>query len=98
MAAKEIFRMKNITLAIAVALTLFTVGCKKKGGGDSAAAMAKMTEFKDRMCKCAEHDAKCAQAISDEMTKWGQEQGEKNKNAKPNEEDVKKMAPINEEL
>ncbi len=28
--------MKNITLAFAVAMTLFTVGCKKKGGDGGA--------------------------------------------------------------
>ena len=90
--------MKKITLAIAVALTLFTVGCKKKGGG-AGEAMAKMTEFKDKMCKCAEHDTKCAQAVSDEMTKWSQEQAKNQKEPpKMNEEDTKKAAAIGEEM
>jgi len=90
--------MKNFTIAIAVALTLFSVGCKKKGGG-SGEAMAKMTEFKDKMCKCAEHDTKCAQAVSDEMTKWSQEQAKNQKEPpKMNEEDTKKAAAIGEEM
>ena len=90
--------MKNITMAFAVALALMSFGCKKKGGG-TGEAMAKMTEFKDRMCKCAEHDAKCAQAVSDEMTKWSQEQAKNQKEPpKMSEEDTKKAAAIGEEM
>ncbi|HEY5925916.1 MAG TPA: hypothetical protein VIV11_29715 [Kofleriaceae bacterium] len=95
---KEIDPMKNITMAFAVALALMSFGCKKKGGG-SGEAMAKMTEFKDRMCKCAEHDAKCAQGVSDEMTKWSQEQAKNQKEPpKMSEEDTKKAAAIGEEM
>src|SRR6266511_4042001 len=64
--------MKKITLAFAIAMAFVSFGCKKKGGGGGAAeAMAKMSEFKDEMCKCK--DAKCAQDVSDKMTKWSQE-------------------------
>jgi hypothetical protein len=90
--------MRNITLAIAVALTLLSVGCKKKGGG-AGEAMAKMSEFKDKMCACKEHDTKCAQTVSDEMTKWSQEQAKNSKEpAKMSEEDTKKAAAIGEEM
>jgi hypothetical protein len=68
--------MKKLTLAMMVAMAFLSFGCKKKGS-DAGNAMAKMSEFADEMCKCK--DAKCAQEVSDKMTKWGQEQS---KNAK----------------
>jgi hypothetical protein len=64
--------MNKLTLALVAVLAV--VGCGKKGGNDAAAAMAKMTEFKDEMCKCK--DAKCAQDVSDRMSKWTQEQSQ----------------------
>jgi hypothetical protein len=89
--------MKNLTLAFMVAMAFVSFGCKKKGGGDAAAAMAKMTEFKDEMCKCK--DAKCAQDVSDKMTKWSQEQSKNQKEPpKMSEEDTKKAAAIGEEM
>jgi Sec-independent protein translocase protein TatA len=91
----RIVLMRNITLAFAVAMALLSFGCKKKSAA-SGEAMAKMSEFKDRMCQCAEHDAQCAQNVSDEMTKWSQEQS--TTAAKMSEEDTKKAAAISEEL
>ena len=89
--------MRNLTIAFATALTLLSFGCKKKSeGGDSAAAMAKMSEFKDAMCKCS--DAPCAQKVSDDMTKWSQEQSKNTTAAKMSEADTKKAAEISEEL
>ena len=87
--------MKNLTLAFAVATTLFTFGCKKKTDGGAGEAMAKMTEFKDEMCKCK--DAKCAQDVSSKMTAWTQEQA-KSGAAKMSEADTKKAQTIGEEL
>jgi hypothetical protein len=93
----DIKAMKNLTLAFMVAMAFVSFGCKKKGGGDAAAAMAKMTEFKDEMCKCK--DAKCAQDVSDKMTKWSQEQSKNQKEPpKMSEEDTKKAAAIGEEM
>jgi hypothetical protein len=89
--------MKNLTLAFAVATTLFTFGCKKKADGGAGEAMAKMTEFKDEMCKCK--DAKCAQDVSDKMTKWSQEQSKNSKEPpKMNEADTKKAQEIGEQM
>lgn len=88
--------MKNLTLAFAVAMTLMTFGCKKKGGADGAGeAMAKMTEFKDEMCKCK--DARCAQDVSARMTAWTQEQA-KGQPARMSDADIKKAQQIGEEL
>ena len=69
--------MKNFTIAFAVAMSLMSFGCKKKGGGDSEAAMAKMSEFKDKMCACK--DTACAQKVSEEMTKWSADQAKDQK-------------------
>src|SRR5262245_52319154 len=90
--------MKKLTLAFAIAMAFVSFGCKKKGaGGGAAEAMAKMTEFKDEMCKCK--DAKCAQDVSDKMTKWSQEQSKNAKEPpKMSEEDQKKAAAIGEEM
>src|SRR5262245_52542831 len=90
--------MKNLTLAFMVAMAIVSFGCKKKGGGGGAAeAMQKMSDFKDEMCKCK--DAKCAQDVSDKMTKWSQEQSKNQKEPpKMSEEDQKKAAAIGEEM
>src|SRR5262245_58859530 len=91
-------QMKKLTIAFAVAMAFMAFGCKKKaGGGGAGEAMAKMTEFKDEMCKCK--DAKCAQDVSDKMMKWSQEQSKNQKEPpKMNEEDTKKAAAIGEEM
>jgi hypothetical protein len=87
--------MMKLTLVF-VALFAFG-GCKKKAGDNTAAAMAKMTEFKDEMCKCK--DATCASAVSDKMTKWSAEQNkDKKEPAKMSEADTKKAAAIAEEM
>ena len=89
--------MKKLTLAFMVAMAFVSFGCKKKGGGGAAEAMAKMTEFKDEMCKCK--DAKCAQDVSDKMTKWSQEQSKTQKEPpKMSDDEQKKAAAIGEEM
>jgi hypothetical protein len=89
--------MKNLTLAFMVAMAFVSFGCKKKGGGGAGEAMAKMSEFKNEMCACK--DAKCAQEVSDKMTKWSQEQSKNQKEPpKMSEEDTKKAAAIGEEM
>src|SRR5678816_1183012 len=80
--------MKNLSIAILAALSLLSfAGCKKKGGADM---IAKMTEFKDQMCKCA--DKACADKVMADMTKWTQDmakEGGDKEAAKPSEEDMK---------
>ena len=89
-------------LTLVVIATLATIffgslgGCKKKGSDNAGAAMAKMTEFKDEMCKCK--DPKCAQDVSDKMTKWSQSQPQGDKAPKMSEADTKKAQAIGEEL
>jgi hypothetical protein len=89
--------MKNLSIAILAALSLLSfVGCKKGGGAGDA--IAKMTDFKDQMCKCA--DKACAEKVTEGMTKWGQEMAKEggDKAAKVSEDDTKKMAAITEEM
>jgi hypothetical protein len=87
--------MKNLTIAFVAALTLMSFGCKKKDG--AASAMAKMSDFKDDMCKCK--DTACAQKVSEAMTKWSQDMAKDNKEPpKMSEEDQKKAAAIGEEM
>ena len=88
--------MKNLSIAFLAAVSLMSfAGCKKKAGGDY---MAKMTEFKDAMCKCA--DKACADKVTGDMTKWTADMAKEggDKMAAVSEEDAKKMAPINEEF
>jgi glycerol dehydrogenase-like iron-containing ADH family enzyme len=89
--------MKNLSIAVLAALSIMSfAGCKKKGGAGDA--IAKMTEFKDQMCKCA--DKACAEKVTEGMTKWGQEMAKEaaDKDSKLSEEDTKKMAAATEEM
>src|SRR5262245_60607548 len=89
--------MNKITFAVVSALALMSFSACKKKSGDTGAAMAKMTEFKDEMCKCK--DAKCAQDVSDKMNKWTQDQTKNQKEPpKMSDADQKKAASIGEEL
>jgi hypothetical protein len=83
--------MKNLTIAFMVAAAFTTVGCKKKGGAGEA--MAKMGEFKDKMCACK--DKKCADDVQDQMNKWSAENA-KNAGDKPEKPDEKTMKEMQE--
>jgi hypothetical protein len=89
--------MKNLSIAILAALSLLSfAGCKKKGGGSDA--VAKMTEFKDQMCKCA--DKACAEKVTEAMTKWSSDMAKESgdKAAKMSEDDTKKATAVSEEM
>jgi hypothetical protein len=62
-----------------------------------AEAVAAMTEFKAKMCAC--QDAKCAELVSNEMTKWGEEQAKDTREpAKMSEEETKAFVQIGEDM
>jgi hypothetical protein len=84
--------MKNLTIAFMVATAFAAVGCKKKGGAGEA--MAKMGEFKDKMCACK--DKKCADGVQDEMNKWSAENAKNagDKPEKPDEKTMKEMQDV----
>jgi hypothetical protein len=89
--------MKNLSIAFLAAVSLMSfAGCKKKGGGGDM--VAKMTEFKDAMCKCA--DKACADKVSADMATWSANMAKEagDKPVVPSEEDAKKMAPVSEEF
>ena len=56
-----------ITL-LAATLAVGSTACKKKGGG--AEALAKLNEFTEKMCRCA--DQACTQQVMSDITAWGQ--------------------------
>jgi len=86
--------MNKLTVVI---VAVFALGaCSKKKEGNAGAAIAKMAELKDEMCKCK--DAKCAQDVSERMQKWTAEQPKEQKDQKLSEADQKKVAAIGEEL
>ncbi|HEU4730573.1 MAG TPA: hypothetical protein VFT22_21900 [Kofleriaceae bacterium] len=89
--------MKTLSIAFVAALSLLSfAGCKKGGGAGDA--IAKMTTFKDDMCKCT--DKACAEKVTEAMTKWGQDMAKEggDKAAKVSEDDTKKMAALTEEM
>ncbi len=58
-----------------------------------AAVFAKMTEFTDRMCACK--DKACAEALSEEMNRWGTEVAKQpHMDEKVSDADAKRMADI----
>ena len=60
-------------------------------------AMAAMTHFKDEMCQCTTNA--CAQNVSDEMTKWGQEQArDRNEPPKLTDEETKQFTDLGEQM
>jgi hypothetical protein len=75
---------------------LAMAGCKKKDGADSAAALAKLTAFKDEMCKCK--DATCADDVMGRMTKWTQEMSKAGKEPKMSKADEEKGVAIGKDL
>ena len=79
--------MKKIGIAFLTVAALAGVGGCKKGND----TMKKMTEFKDKMCGCADKkDADCAKKVTDEMSKWATENaGKADTSAKPTEEETK---------
>ena len=90
--------MNKLMFAFAATAALMSFGCKKKSdGGGSGAAMAKMTEFKDKMCACK--DADCAKKVNDEMNTWSQEQAKNQKEpVKLSDADQKKATEIGTQM
>ena len=74
-------------------------GAARIASADStaAAALAKMTEFKDQMCGC--RDTACGQRVLDAMTKWSQDQARASATPpKMTNDETKRASTIGEEL
>ena len=79
--------MRIAMTVLVFAMALAGVGCKKKN--NVAEALAKMTDFRDRMCACA--DKACADKLNQEYMDWA------NKNStstQMSEEDAKKITDV----
>jgi hypothetical protein len=64
---------------------------------DGPAAMAKLDEFAGKMCACT--DAKCAQLVSDEINKYGQEMAKSDRKSMTlSDADQKRMAAATKRL
>jgi hypothetical protein len=83
--------MRNIML---VASVVFGLGACGKSAGDEA--LSKLEGFKNQICACK--DKACAEKVSEEMTKWGEEFQKNNKDKEPSKEQMEKAAKITEEL
>lgn len=60
-------------------------------------ALAKMSAFRDEFCKCT--DKPCADRVTEDMTRWGQEMAKDSANqGLVSEDDAKQMAAITEEM
>lgn len=93
--------MKNLSWlapALFAPALLALSACKDKGADNSAAAaMQKMEELKTKMCACK--DAACAQAVSDDMASWSQEQAKNQKSPpKLSDNDQKRAAALGEQM
>src|SRR5689334_7959935 len=58
--------------------------------------MAKMEEYKDFMCKCA--DRECAERVQKDMAEWTASKANVSKNMKPSQEDLKRMTAVMKEM
>jgi len=72
-----------------LALT-FAVGCKKKS--NAGEALAKMTDFRDRMCACA--DKPCADKLNQEYMDWANKSSAANTSTQISEEDARKINDV----
>jgi hypothetical protein len=88
--------MTKLMFACIAALAL--TACPHKSSNDSGAAIARMGEFKDKMCACK--TPACASDVTTEMTKWSQEMTKAQGDKPPamSGEDTKKLTAISEEL
>jgi len=59
--------------------------------------MAKMSDFRDAMCQCT--TMACAQQVSDDMTKWSQEQArDQHEPPKLSDDQIQRATAIGEEM
>lgn len=88
--------MQKISIAFLAAVSLASFGCSKKSS--SGDAIAKQTEFRDKMCACK--DRACTEKVTEELTRWGQEQAKASgdKAIKMSDDDMKKSAAVSGEM
>ena len=91
--------MTKTLIAFLAALSLAGSGCHKdKGEAERAAAIARLTELKTKMCACK--DRTCSDKVSAELAEWGQQE-EKSEGGKPvasGEKDSEKLEALKAEV
>jgi hypothetical protein len=92
----EMISMQKISIAFLAAVSLASFGCPKKSS--SGDAIVRQTEFRDRMCACK--DRACAEKVTEDLTRWGQEQAKASgdKIIKMSDDDMKKSAAVSGEM
>jgi hypothetical protein len=92
----EMISMQKISIAFLAAMSLASFGCPKKSS--SGDAVVKQTEFRDRMCACK--DRACAEKVTEDLTRWGQEQAKASgdKIIKMSDDDIKKSTAVSGEM
>jgi len=81
----------KISLVFLAVVSLASLSCDKPRGAD---VVAKMTEFKDRICACK--DRACVTKVNDDMMKWSSEVSKAGKTG--TEEETKKVVALSEEM
>jgi hypothetical protein len=60
-----------------------------------ADTIAQFEQFSDQMCACPEHDATCAQQVTDAMVAWSQELAKNiDKDQKPSADETRRLTDI----
>jgi hypothetical protein len=89
--------MEKFAIVFLATMSLAGSGCHKTKRTKDGAAIARMTELKNRMCACK--DKACSDAISEELSRWTQAQSKSagDKAGAPTEDDPE-MAEVTEEM
>jgi hypothetical protein len=89
--------MQKISIAFLAAISLASFGCPNKKASSSD-VIARMVELKDKMCACK--DKACTEKVTEELTRWGQEQAKAtgDKVVNLSEDERKKSATVSEEM
>lgn len=101
MQARQCVAAAHASADLVACAAQFDLGHKGMFADGSVAdrAFKQMTLFRDQMCACKNNDTACAQRVSDDMTKWAQEEAKNN--AEPprmTEEDTKRFTELGEEM
>lgn len=83
-------RIATIVPVLALTLAAGAAGCKKKNSAGEA--LAKMTDFRDRMCACA--DKPCADKLNQEYMDWANKSSGGDKPTQMSEDDAKKITDV----
>lgn len=81
----------RLHLLASIALVLLAPACKKKGAS-AGEAIARFSEFTDRVCACK--DRACTERVTEDMTKWSMDMQRSHRDAKPTADEMKRMTDL----